>query len=389
MPFDDICEDNCWQTWTSQTIKRSYAELELMTVAYERRDFALVSKSWATGIFPCNQVCAINRAGSPLEVFLVLWNAGRVAMVWPVARHADHIEVASAGDPEVQFKIIIDVHDAYIIPTGGASPLRSLIVRKEKPDVPIGVQLLILGKAVPLLTWHEQRGYANLSEAFLEKLCIEKKAKALPTLPEQAEPSDQYACRLLLHTKPGLLHDELLALLSSRHALEDAALADQETIDQQILDDVMQPSDRKEALQCQHENKEQKAKVASKQRSMPAFVKALGLSKPKALPKNTYAEKIKGYNKKAPSFRWYNELAPSNTEIYDLKPPDAAVLADMTSGCYRVHHKSLPGSRKCFSWTKRGVPKAVAAALSQMWAWDAELTGQPCPLPAELFAELE
>jgi len=121
---------------------------------------------------------------------------------------------------------------------------------------------------------------------------------------------------------------------------------------------------------------------------LPAFVSALGLKKAKVAAKNPYADKLKTFKKKSGFDRWYNDLVPTNDEIYALKPEDATVYCDLSSGCYRVHHKGLPSSRRCFSWTQRGVPSAVSAALSQMWAWEAELTGQPCPLPPELFASL-
>ena len=165
-----------------------------------------------------------------------------------------------------------------------------------------------------------------------------------------------------------------------------SALADQERIDQNILDDVMQPSDRKEALDSQSSNREKRNAIKNNSVTISKFVASLGLPKPNGHGKNQYAEKVKAYNKKAPFSRWYNDLIPDNEEIYELKPADAAVYCDLSCGCYRVHHRGLPGSRRCFSWTKRGVPAAVSASLSQMWAWETQLTGQVCPLPPELLA---
>ena len=72
VPIDAICKDNVWQTWTSQTIKRSYAELELMSAAHEADDRTLVSKAWATGIMPCSEVVAVCRPGVATEAFFVL-----------------------------------------------------------------------------------------------------------------------------------------------------------------------------------------------------------------------------------------------------------------------------------------------------------------------------
>ena len=50
-----------------------------------------------------------------------------------------------------------------------------------------------------------------------------------------------------------------------------------------------------------------------------------------------------------------------------------------------VTHTGLPGSRRNFSWTKRGPARAMAMTLVQAWSWENELEGTTCPLPKGLF----
>ena len=52
-PFEDLLQSNRWDTWTSQSIKRSFVEAELMATAAERDDNFLIARSWQTGLLPC------------------------------------------------------------------------------------------------------------------------------------------------------------------------------------------------------------------------------------------------------------------------------------------------------------------------------------------------
>ena len=145
-----------------------------MVRAFETKDKNLVSASWRTALLPCLQIVVLRGDGIDTEGFLVLWTCGGVATVWPVKLYADQITVVS-DVLTVQHRVIKNLDICFVVPTAGASPLRSLIMREKKPSIPIGTQLLITGKLVKLLDWHRSRGFANVSEATLQRLCEEVK----------------------------------------------------------------------------------------------------------------------------------------------------------------------------------------------------------------------
>ena len=85
LKYDDLKGNNKWQTWTSQTIKRSYAERELMNIAFDRQDRLLVNNAWRTGLLPTGECVVVHGPGVADEAYLVLWNCGSVVWCGPAA----------------------------------------------------------------------------------------------------------------------------------------------------------------------------------------------------------------------------------------------------------------------------------------------------------------
>ena len=52
LPVDDVIKDLPWKTWTSMTIRRSFAEFHLMAAAFDDKDRELISNSWRTAALP-------------------------------------------------------------------------------------------------------------------------------------------------------------------------------------------------------------------------------------------------------------------------------------------------------------------------------------------------
>ena len=80
---------------------------------------------------------------------------------------------------------------------------------------------------------------------------------------------------------------------------------------------------------------------------------------------------------------WWNTLDPSLQLLGNLVPARVTVHKDLNGGRFWIHHMGLPGPRKNFSWTKRGLPTAFAMTLAQAWKWEHDLEGTACPLPEE------
>ena len=81
---------------------------------------------------------------------------------------------------------------------------------------------------------------------------------------------------------------------------------------------------------------------------------------------------------------WWNCLVPDNKEVHELRPSDCNLHVDLKNGRYLVHHRRLSGSRKSFSWTKRGVVEAAASGLVHMWTWEGAYSGTAHRPPVDM-----
>ena len=387
---DDVLQDNTFQTWTSQSIKRSYAESRLMTLAYERRDRTLVSKSWMTSLLPPRQVVLIRKTpSSPVKGFYILWNAGRAALAWPCKYDGIHVRL-KPDVSQLESVILTGLEDTLVkvLPTYGASPLRCLVNRRLGKDVKaIGCQMQH-GDPVPLMEWHHRRGFAGVDEKTLRILCGKWKAPALPVECQvEGQESDRLALQLVLKTEPKISPEDLDDVLHRRCALEDAVPEEPEEIDQAILDDVLQMKDRQVAQERKQESKAKAISAANRRRSLHKLVckTAPHIGKSKAR-KHLQAVKKRydSFLKKDPHV-FSKPLDPA-TDIYNvLKPDGAKIFKDLVAQRFYVHHVDIPGSRKNFAWTRRGLRAAMAMTLQQAWAWETEIHGGECPLNAEIF----
>ena len=86
LPLDAVLEDNQFQTWTPQTLERAFHEAELMTIAYDKKDNALVAQSWQTKLLPCKQVILYRDGHAGVQAFWVMYNDGGSVSTWAVSR---------------------------------------------------------------------------------------------------------------------------------------------------------------------------------------------------------------------------------------------------------------------------------------------------------------
>ena len=88
--------------------------------------------------------------------------------------------------------------------------------------------------------------------------------------------------------------------------------------------------------------------------------------------------------KKGPAV-WKTFVDPDTAPIDELKPLEGRFYKDLAQQRFKIHHLQVPGEVKTFAWTKRGVPAALAESLRQLWSWEQQLYGVPCPLPDGLL----
>ena len=149
----------------------------------------------------------------------------------------------------MRYEVLTVVDHAFVLPTRGASVLRAMVMERLDKKVPLSTQLLIDGKPTPLMTWQAARGYANVAEEPLVQMC---EALHLPELRgdvEAATVEDAAVLRLALHDNAKLTDEDLVDILSKRRVFEADSADEREGIDQQVIDDTLSPSDRKEMME--------------------------------------------------------------------------------------------------------------------------------------------
>lgn len=266
-----------------------------------------------------------------------------------------------------------------------------MLARRSGKDVPLGIFLKNSGKPVPLLGWHQRRGFANVHEGTLERL---RNHLGVDTLGIGGDVpglhvGDGLACALVMHLNPKISSDELMAAMAARRSqsTEGTGFEVDPDMTQSVLDDVMLPPDRKLFNDEKVARDEKRAKAKKRRASIQSLIQSLApcLSKSKAKPSRASVEveaRIRQHGA-----RWWNGIEGSE-DVMALRPEESCVIIDNSNGRYLIHPRRQPGSRVSVSWTKRGMGEATRLVLSKLWAWELEFTGRACPLPTELVGDV-
>lgn len=264
-----IMKDQCWGTANSQGIKRSFSDMNLMLQAHHRQRPEMFSETWKTALLPEKQVVIVRPAPGVTDCYLALANLQSGVLAWPLVRHEHLVEVVhdEAAVTEVLWKTVDDINCVYILPCEAGSPLNSLILKKSAPSTPIGCQLRIVGKPTLLKDWHASRGFAGVPEFALRAMHLDSGCEDLVGVVEGASCADQLACSLVMHIKPKMTSLELDQIMQSRRLNDCEPLLDEDTeLTQDMLDDVMLASDRKDAADKLKEMKDIKVNQAKRGR---------------------------------------------------------------------------------------------------------------------------
>lgn len=214
-----ICKDATWQTWNSQTIKNSHAELTLMEAAFAAKDGAIFSQAWVNLLLPEKQVVVVRKAGSMTEGFVVLSRHAPACMVWPVTYNEKfvYLQVPPTGPSHRKlWRTMTDFRQLYVIPTKAVSPLHCFALRQKHPEAPIACQLQVVGKPQPLIEYLCDRGFAAVPEVALKRLREELGAQAVEANVSEVRMEDTLAAALLLHLRPKMTQGQLEEMMHKR-----------------------------------------------------------------------------------------------------------------------------------------------------------------------------
>ena len=398
LKLDRILRANEFQTWTPHTIKRSYGEQALMLAAHHARDKTMIPKAvWKTPTMPENQVIIIRpkqpegAKPAPLKAYYTLWNSGPAMLAWRCTRDCKgdpHVHIDSKEKPEHIF--VTDFKEVFVVPTQASSPLRCLIEQKNNPQLKsVGCVLkTTLKEPKTLLAWQTEQGFAHVDEETIGKVATDLQVKPLPNdCIAVGSCADRYVAQIALDAKPKMSPQELTELLHKKASCEDEA-HDTEFLDQELLDEVFDQTERQNAMDRKRETEKVKNRFVARMYSIHKLVTALapyvGKPRPHHRDHRDVKKAINKYQKKGRNI-WAHWTNPDDAPIYELLPPGGKVYKDLVSQRYKVHHVGIPGSLKSFAWGRRGVPSAHALTLRQAWSWEQQLYGGECPLPQELL----
>ena len=211
-----------------------------------------------------------------------------------------------------------------------------MVMQRCHPELKTGCHLLADGVAERILDWHKKRGFANVPETVLKKLAISRKAPELPPAAALAgDEEGRLVARLTLSLDPNATVEDMQAYLAKRTAFE---TTDQhvEAIDQQVMDDTLSASDRKEAMSRQKmvtAMLREREAVASGRRAILNGMNGVLKHKKKKTHADVVAKRGAKYSKDFGE-KWWNTMDPGDWTdvIYALKPTRAAVHKDMHAG---------------------------------------------------------
>lgn len=391
LDLKSVTRESTWQTWNSQTIKNSHAEMLLMTTAARDQDSSLFGKCWVNLLIPEKQVVIVRRGGRVVDAFMALSRHSAACLGWPVSQTEKFVHSKVSPPPTTQqlWRSVHDVKEIYIVPTKAVSPLRSHMLRKNDPSAALGCYMRVTGKPVPLVDYLWSVGFARVPEAALKKLREEVQAPELDMPEAFVRAEDGIAACPLVHLRPKMTEADFQEAVLRRIHIEevDVSKADPD-MTSDIMDDVLLMSDKKLATEQKQNDSEASARRAKLQVSMQRVVESLGPRLKKAVKRKACAvTSAIALREKKHGVRWWCELTGTADDICMLKPEEATCFPDNRNCRFLLHHHGLPGSRLSVSWTKRGMIAAMQACLRIMWGWEKQLYNRDCPLSGELLGE--
>ena len=378
--FQDIMGPQTWTTFDAQSAKVQSVLEALVRDMHKRGLPRLAQDVWRSAVCPVGQF-VLHRADASEGAWmhLVLYKCKYGFIGWPVRRIHSCLWVDLEAT-DVVFKHLYTFKNIQILETTTLSPLHCQLL-KDKTNLQNRGILRAIGDFVPLVDWQAKHGFLGCGEAVLKQLCQDQKLE-MPTSTLHGLDYESSLClSLIRHVLPDADHEDTASALCER-AVEATRAADGDNIidiPDDIMDDVINYSDRKEFTQFK---KDVKASLATRDRTLLHIQKAVTESygkvkaKPKDMTKKAAAAKL---HTKAGLDRWWSSIKGDESWLRTWMPPGGGLFVDDSNGRFRVWYKG-EGPRSV-SWYKRGMEAASTESLRLLWGWHYKCTGEACPIP--------
>lgn len=364
-----------WTTWTSQTIKNSFAHLQLLLHMHKTKSWDWVGGSWHVSFLPVGQVLLDEVAN---EFFMVLKVLDGAALLWPLAQAGANLYQLDL-EARLQWKVVLEEAAIVVLPTRVLSPVHCFL--RKLPDM-AGFAFGVTGQKVHYLKWQAQQGFANVPEHALKKLCEDR---CLAGVPDPAltdhSAADQMALALMMLLLPGLeQHVAQNRMFKRKLQQDELAQSYLDDMSEDMIMDVVLTGDQQEAKGFIQKREQAQARrvatAASVKKTVAHFYQVKQENVKKAATKaQAKAEAKRLEQKKA---RFYADLAANSVQALQAEKPAAAkVFVDDANGRFRLFYK--PFHDRSISWTTRGQADAVLMSLKQLWEWNLAATGEGAP----------
>lgn len=376
MDLRAIMQKQDWVTYTSQSIKSTYPQLQLLRHLHTHDCWHLAGAAWTAGLLPQGLVVEDTVLQ---EKFMVIRVMEPAALVWPIRQHGDNVFALDLDAKKLEWRFAFDVEQFMVYPAKPLSPLHQHLRHLSNVN---GFVFGMVSAKASLLHWQAQNGFAGVPELALSKLCAQfDLSTALdPALTGHAA-SDQMALALMMLFTPGCQQRSALATMMRRKLKEDEiAQSFLDDFDNAAVIDVVLAGDQQEAKDFLRKREAAKGRrsqdkdMVTKQVAshFPSLRQKVGKVQEKREQK---AEATRVQLRQA---RFYTALSADFMQVVlDEKPPACKVHVDTHNGRFRLWYRGFKD--KSVSWTERGDQLAAKLALKQLWEWNEAATGQGIP----------
>lgn len=319
-------------------------------------------------------------------------NHGVASLGFPIKRHDSDYIVLDFDSPKahlLEYYYVSSFDHMFVLPTAAISPLHALVMKRTKPSLKTGVYLKVSGPPMRMLEFQARRGFAHVGEKALTALSRELGVAESAVTDDGVVAEDVIAAGLTLAICPKMHRDEFAQAMSLRKVLEGGQETDMaEELSQEVLDDVLNASDRSHIQEGKKKLQQSRVKLAARR---VAVQKCIDMFAPKLQKQRTTKSKLSAKVERLvreKGLRWWADMQCDATLVLQWKPEDCHVVVDRNNGRFLFRHSKVQCDRRSISWTQRGMDEAVKASLRIMWEWEVEWRGGTCPLPSEWIGDL-
>lgn len=377
-----------WVTYNSVTIKQTWAAMQLIMHLSSKGDWSKADWAWYAGLLPEGHPVMDRNTG---DAWLVIHTFDYAAVVWPLVRFATNLWLLDMSITALTWKCFFGHEELAVLSVQALCPLRVRLA---------GVDNLMDGPVfensttpAPLIIWQAKRGFAGVPEGIVAQLALDC---GLPKVTAGALKSGQTVHQatvlMLMKLFVANLSGEMAMqiLLDSVRASNKERAAYVHDLSEEAVQDCVLLQDQKVCKEFMDKIKVAKESYKKEHTSLKEMVvqnwpalaeKAETTRKNKAAERRAEAQLAK----KVALWRATAETEPHLTIMKD-KPAPAKVCVDHSNGRYQLTYRGY--KRASFSWTERGSFLACQMALSKLWRWHEEATGEKPPphltlLPAD------